>query len=330
MPQLSRTYAIGRIRPLERTLLTPSTLERLIAAASMQETARVLSDAGWGDAQDQAGIEALADRHVSQVCDLMREIMPDEKVVECFLIKYDMLNLKALLKARLLRDEHPPLSQNGLIDVEKMKRCVSDSNYVSLPAEYRSVLDQIEQRVAVDPDPFLVDSLLDQLMFRVIWKRLDAAVDCPDEIRDYFSARADAVNLLIALRVGGIGHDADFAANLFVAGGKITQNALRAVVSEPQELLTAVKFLPFAAYARRGLESFEQKEGLAPMEKQLEDYQLSIFKERRFATDSILPVVGYLLAREREASAVRLIITAKAAKVSEDALSRRMRRLYTD
>jgi V/A-type H+-transporting ATPase subunit C len=167
-------------------------------------------------------------------------------------------------------------------------------------------------------------------MFSVIWKRLDAAKDCPDEIKNYFSARADAVNLLIALRVGAIGHDADFAANLFVTGGRITENALKAVVAEPQELLAAVKYLPFAAHVRQGLELFEQGEGLAPLEKQLEDYQLSIFRERRFETDSVLPVVGYLLAREREASAVRLIVTAKAAKVSEDALSKRMRRLYTD
>ncbi len=330
MPQLSRTYAIGRIRPLERTLLTPSTLERLIAAPSQQEVARALSDAGWGDAQDQTGIEALADGHVARVCKLMREIMPDESVLSCFLIKYDMLNLKALIKARLLRDEDPPLSGNGLIDVDKMKRCVSDSNYAFLPAEYPPVLGQIEQRIAVDPDPFLVDSLLDKLMFDIIEKRLGADKDCPDEIRSYFSARADATNLLIALRVAAMGHDADFAADLFVPGGIITINALKAVVSEPQEILNAAKYLPFAAYVRRGLELYEQGEGLAPMEKQLEDYGLSIFREHRFETDSILPVVGYLLAREREASAVRLIVTAKAAKVPEDALSKRMRRLYTD
>lgn len=330
MPQLSRTYAIGRIRPLERTLLTPSTLERLIAAPNMQEVARALSDAGWGDAQDQTGIEALADQHVSRVCKLMREIMPDENVVECFLIKYDMLNLKSLIKARLLRDEDPPLSGNGLIDVEKMKRAVSDSNYAFLPREYRSVLEKIEQKVAVEPDPFLVDSLLDKLMYDLIAQRLEGDKGCPDEIKDYFSARADSVNMLIALRVGALGRDADFAEELFVTGGKITVNALKAIVAEPQELLTAAKYLPFAAHVRRGLELFEQNEGLAPLEKQLEDYGLSIFKARRFDTDSLLPLVGYLLAREREASAVRLVVTAKAAKVAEDALSKRMRRLYTD
>lgn len=330
MPQFSRAYAIGRIRPLERTLLTPSTLERLIAAPSQQEVARALSDVGWGDAQDQTGIEALADRHVARACGLMREILTDASVMECFLIKYDMLNLKALIKARLLHDENPPLSENGMIDVERMRRCVSDADYSPLPAEYPPVLGKIEQKVAVDPDPFLVDSMLDKLMFDIIAKKLAGAKDCPDAVKKYYSARADAINMLVALRVGAMGHDADFAAELFVTGGRIAGSALKAIVAEPQALLSAVKYLPFAAHARRGLELYEQGEGLAPMEKQLEDYQLSIFRERRFETDSILPVVGYLLAREREASAVRLIVTAKAAKVPADALMKRMRRLYTD
>lgn len=330
MPQLSRTYAIGRVRPLERTLLTPSTLERLIAAPSLGEAARVLSDAGWGDAQDQPGIEALADAHLSRACKLMWEITPDAQVAACFFIKYDMLNLKALFKARLLNDDHPPLSENGLIDVEKMKRAVSDSNYALLPMDFRPVLTQIEQKVAVDPDPFLVDSLLDKLMYTFIFKRLSEAKDCPDEIRQYFSARADATNLLITLRVGQMGNDADFAAPLFVTGGKLTENVLRQIVGDPAYILVAVKFLPFCAYVRRGMDLYEMGEGLAPLEKELEDYQLSIFRARRFDTDSIVPLAGYLMAREREASAVRLIITAKVARVSEDALLKRMRLLYTD
>ena len=41
-----------------------------------------------------------------------------------------------------------------------------------------------------------------------------------------------------------------------------------------------------------------------------------------------MPLIGYLLAKEREAGAVRLIVTAKAVGMSADKLQERLRELY--
>lgn len=330
MPQISRYYAAGRIRALEKTLLTPAALERLASAGSVAEVARVLSEVGWGDSQNQPGVERLADEHVRTACSLVREITPDPGVTDLFLVKYDILNLKALLKARLLGEESPALSENGTMEPERLRAAVAEANYAYLPALYQAALKEIESGIAVDQDAFRIDARLDILLFGLIADGLEAAKDCPLTIRAYFTARADAANMLIALRTGAMGRDADFAKSLFVPGGKLSPSALEPCVSEPTRLLAAARHQPFFEAVRLGLERYEAGEGLAPLEKLLEDHQLSLLKPHRYALDSIVPLVGYLLAREREASAVRLIVTAKAAKVPEGALSTRMRRLYTD
>ena len=61
MPQMSHAYAVGRVRALERGLLSQAALQRLQNAQSPDEVARLLTELGWGECKTQRDVERLAE-----------------------------------------------------------------------------------------------------------------------------------------------------------------------------------------------------------------------------------------------------------------------------
>lgn len=322
MPQMSHAYAVGRVRALERGLLSQAALQRLQNAQSPDEVARLLTELGWGECRTQRDVERQADVQVKRACDLVRECSPEPEITDCFLVKFDFLNLKVLLKARLLGIAAGNLSECGVLNVEKLRRAVEDNSYRELPEPFRSVMEGIERHIASEPDPLYIDAELDKAMFDLIHRRM---AKCGYErVRRYFCARADLTNLLIALRVSAMGRDEEFARVLMVPGGEIDPGQMAQVVSQPEKAGHLVRSKGYFDRIR-GLTGVDT---LAALEKAADDYALDLIRPERYNPESLLPLIGYLLAKEREAGAVRLIVTAKAVGMSADKLQERLRELY--
>ena len=130
MPQESIYYAIGRLSVMQKNTLDASKLERLLQAPTAQEARRTLSEMGWSA---EGNYDRIAAQHVENACRLIREIATDEEEIDCFLLKYDVNNLKMLLKARSLGREAEDLSPCGVYPVEKLRKCVADRKYDGLP-----------------------------------------------------------------------------------------------------------------------------------------------------------------------------------------------------
>lgn len=322
MPQMSHAYAVGRVRALERGLLSQAALQRLENAQSPEEVARMLSELGWGECKSQRDVERQADAQVKLACKLVRECSPEPEITDCFLVKFDFLNLKILLKARLLGRTAENLSECGVLDVDMLRHAVTENSYRALPEFFRGVMERIERHIASEPDPLYIDAELDKAMFELIQGRM---AKCRYErIRRYFSAQADLTNLLIALRVSAMGRDADFARALMVPGGEILPSQMAQAASEPEKAEDLVRARGYFDRVR-GLTGIKT---LAALEKAADDYALDLIRPERYNPESLLPLVGYLLAKEREAGAVRLIVTAKAVGMSADKLQERLRELY--
>ena len=67
---------------------------------------------------------------------------------------------------------------------------------------------------------------------------------------------------------------------------------------------------------------------IAMLEKKRDDYLLSLVNSHRHEVMTTFPIVGYYLARDREAKAVRLILTVKRNKLDDSVITERLRELY--
>lgn len=330
MAKQSHPYAAGRISVMERGLLGKSGLDRLLATQTVDEFYRALAELGWGDAYSQSDVEKIAANRIAEAYEFVRQNTPEPEVTDCFFIEYDVHNLKTLFKAKALGENISfELSPNGLIPRELLRACVENGNYHEIPiAELRENAAKLEVILSSDIDPVKIDGELDRAMYRFINRRL--AHSKTEAIKQYFSDKADLVNILIALRVREMGRGADFAEPLLVEGGKLRADDVLKLVEHPELLSQIVAGKPYASQMIKGLKAYQSGSGLAFLEKLREDYLLSIIRPHRYDPLSVLPVVGYLLAREREATAVRLILSARLSGFPSALLEERLREGYAN
>ena len=79
---------------------------------------------------------------------------------------------------------------------------------------------------------------------------------------------------------------------------------------------------------QEGLSRMLVSGSIAMIEKARDDYLLSLVNSHRHERMTIFPIVGYLLARDREAKAVRLILTVKRNGLDDAVIAERLRELY--
>lgn len=324
MPQLSIPYAVGRISVLKKDALDTSRLERLLSAPSLREAQRALSEIGW-DSGEGLDYEQLSTKRVEKACKLVRDLSPEPDITDCFLLKYDIHNLKTLLKSRCLHEKPEHLSECGTLPLGKLTHAVTEHVYKDLPSILVKTMAELEKRLAVQPDAMEIDVALDHALYAMIFEKL-AHKNAP-VVRRYFQAKVDMVNALMILRSKAMGKDEAFLQRILLKNTSHPVDTwLKAAVSIEKlpKLLLAYGKNVFTA-AQAAVLDFKK---MPALEKVMDDYLLSLFTPYRIASLSLEPIIGYLLAVEREAAAVRLILAGKANGFPQEAIRERMRELY--
>jgi V/A-type H+-transporting ATPase subunit C len=324
MPQNSIGYAVGRIRALETNALDAARLDRLLAAPTYPEALRALSEIGW-TMTEGADAESVARERVEKACALVRRITPAPEATDCFLLRYDGLNLKSLLKARCLGQKPALLSACGIFPVDDLAHAVTERQYKKLPAPLADALHALEKVLAVQDDALAIDLAVDQGIAALIQEKLTRVSD--PAVRAYFAARADFTGALMLLRVRRMGREAAFLLKMLPPGGTIAEKAWLEAFDRPE--LLAKLLAPYGGKVQKAAQQAAQDADKLPaLEKAADDYLLKPFTVHRHDALTLSPVIGHVLGAEREAAAVRLVLAGKANGFGAEAIRERLRDLY--
>ncbi len=321
MPQESIYYALGRLSVIQKNALDQQKLERLLQAQTAEDARRTLGEIGWTESDDY---DKMAAEHIRQACVLARELTTDEKLLDCFLLRYDVNNLKMLIKARCLEIEANDLSQCGTYAVDTLVHAVAERKYDKLHPILKEALDALEKRLAVKIDPLDIDVTLDKALYRVIFDTLPKG---GDSAKRYFKARVDILNLIMALRALHMGKNAAFLKSLLIEGGTVSQGKWLKTYEFPEKLPQLVNEYGAKIYHAAIAAQLDASK-LSQLEKLMDDHLLSIYTAYKRDMDKVERIIGYLLMREREAAAVRLIMAGKVNGFSNEVIRERLRDLY--
>jgi V/A-type H+-transporting ATPase subunit C len=135
---------------------------------------------------------------------------------------------------------------------------------------------------------------------------------------EFLRAEIDFRNLRNALRLAYSGADID-PADYYIAGGRLFDAAdLRQLAGNPDELVARVRESPYGDDLDAALDELEQAERLIGFENALDAALLeySDTLSSRYPL-SVCPVLGYVLAKEREVDNIRAIARGREAGLSE-------------
>ncbi|MBO4849112.1 MAG: V-type ATPase subunit [Clostridia bacterium] len=320
--------SIARLRVIEKRLLTKETVSRLVQAASYEECLKILRESGYGAGAAAEGdeTEALIAAQLGETYDLMKELMPERNafVTDVFRMRHDMTNVKLFYKLRLIGEKADPGAPDfgGVYPADKLKAAVEKGDYSMLPKRICDALEELDVETYHSVDPQRISCRIDAAFHEYAMGLKNAFV------REYFSALADFTNLIGAVR--GLNRDD------ILPGGELGNDELdsiRAALKESPEKIPSMIKSPLQTSAVReamklGFAEYLRTGHAAALEKARDDYLISLASRGKNEISTEAPIVGYMLAREREAEVVRLILTAKRSGIPMSAIDERSLTLY--
>lgn len=323
MPQGSLEYAIARVKTREGRLLSTDRLERMVDAPSADEALRLLSETGYG-AQTMGDYEKMAEWELGQAAEFVESVTPDERVTDLFLMRGDYQNMKAAFKMRVLGVSAPEaLTRVSKFPASDMVEIVGQQNYYLLPEHMRKAAEQAEILLSAGMNPRRLDMLLDSAWLSWAAGQSEKA---DSFVRDYFLRMVDFYNASLVLRAPRMGEGAEFVRDQTLEGGYVSRELWPALFAQESDALGRL-----ASIDRQLAQKFDaaQQSGKSwEFEKYRDDTLLSMARGGRDELFTIRPLVGYLLAKEAEARAVRMVMTAKTNRIPREVLRERLRGLY--
>ena len=325
-------YAVTRIRSLETKLLDKAKIERMIDTKNAEEVVKVLSETEYASLVSEMSsaldYEMLLLKELEKTYEFLREIAPSKEIANLFLIKYDIHNLKVLLKSSLLGEENDELLINiGSIPVTKLKEMVKEKNFRDFDPIIDDSLNGVFNNVSETPDPQLIDLVLDKSQYEIMYNL--AKQSKSSFLMNFISAQIDMVNIRSFLRIKVMGFGRDYLSKVIFSNGKLDFDFYSKNFDEPIEIFSEKLWATdYYNVIQEGLESFAKTRSFTKLERLIDDYILELAKKGKYVAFGIEPIIGYLMAKENEAKIIRIIMVGKINDIPNEIIRERLRDVY--
>jgi V/A-type H+-transporting ATPase subunit C len=322
MAKNSYPFASVVIKSKETRLLTGEDIERLLGAKDAQEAAAMLVEWGYGgfEIETPAGYTKLIAREMSATYKLLRSISPEPEITDLFFLRSDYHNLKVIVKAVATGtsvNKHN-LMRGGIFEVPDLLAAVQEKKYGALTDGMRGALSRIDRAFAVEEDISLIGVALDRAWANEVSGRIKEQ-DGRSFVRRYFSVQFDMENILLLLRARDAGFSRDLFEQALFPEGQISHTVLKKAFELPKEELAGVFARGgHAGGIAAGLDEYLETGSLKLLEKYRDDVLLKTAGEDKNNLFSAAPIVYYMIRKEREAKAVRMVMTAKLNNIEKE------------
>ena len=152
-----------------------------------------------------------------------------------------------------------------------------------------------------------------------------SAADCEfPPMEEIPQAMIDAANLRALVRAERMHMDPGFLQEVLFEGGSVTPDAIRAGASEPAALFRSTALREAAELGEAAVKGGS----LTDFEKACDNAVLRTAAGARRVPFGVEVALGYLIAKEAEWTAVRIVMAGRLAGLSADAIRERLRDTY--
>jgi len=315
-------FAVGKVRVLQTRVFGAGTYERLLDAPTFSEQMRVLSDTIYGryleDASTADDVETGLETALDDFYRFLDEANLPEPVIRFFRVRYDYMNLRAVLKARALG-----VPTEGMIVA---LGTVPAEVVTGPPSELPEFLGNIATALTAGPDEEsatveAIDAVIEAALFADLVHSARAAKS--GALKSLAALTVDVANARSAIRAHRRGVPAAVLPTMLHAGGSIRVRDIESWYALPIE-----EFIPTlaASPALKGVTGTELASDVG-LDVVLDNLVARFVRRVSVVPFGPEPVIAYVMAREAEVVAVRTLLIGRLAGLEREALRRRLRDL---
>ncbi len=321
-------YASGRIRALEGKLLNRERARRMIESRTAEEAFRVLADCGYETPplHTPEELDRLLVQEQRRFFDMISDMIPDQKVIDVFRVRYDIHNVKVLLKSSASGGEIPDiLLEVGRISPSRLIPLVREMTLKELPPLLARAITEARDVLARTGDPQLMEITLDKAGLREMLKLAQETGD--PFLIGYVRLMIDAANLRALVRLKRMGKGMSLLNQSLAEGGNISPKQL---VSDSSDSALETVFAPslLKEAASAGAAALRHGTSLTEMDRRCDNALLAYLRSAKAMAFGLPLVAAYLAAKEMEVTALRMILSGRLAHVPPEIIRERTRDYY--
>ena len=322
MSKTQYTYAVARIRALEASLFSASTLEQLMACKDETMCLRFLQEKGWGGTDTPLNADAILSREREKIWENIRGMHVDMSVFSVLSYPNWFHNLKAAVKSVYTGSKNAHVFYEGTpISKVDLMRIIKDRDYKALPGNMEKAAEEAMEALLHSGDGQLCDIIIDKACMEAI---LEAGRNAKDAvIRDYAESTVAVTNIKIAVRASKTGKSIEFMKRAMTPCGSL--NIEKLMMAALAGMDSIVDYLSGNGY---GEAAEALKDSPSAFERWCDNRIIQTMKPQKMNPFSVGPLLAYIIARENEIKTVRIILTCKQNGLPEDAIRERIREMY--
>lgn len=339
-------YSNARVKAMKGLLLKQSMVEELIKVRTVEAMIELLQRTTYRDDLAEASvnysgsdlIEMAASANFARVVQKLLKIAPkeDKPLVEALLVKWDLLNLKTMMHAKMLGKSYDDIKHQlfcvGGLSKEDFKRIMK--------AEEREILRTLKmtglgkQMLSTNTEHFSrgmwetfnkalrnldtftqTETIIDAYSYMLMDKALaETGGNVASFVRDLLRIEIDAKNVMIIERLKK--HDADKARikKTLIKGGALSSHTIDKVIDAKDIGTVAALIKPKFRQLELEGDDLKLTDIEIALEKSIAAQKLLAFHR---TTLSVGVIIGFLLLKEEEMSNLRKIAKGKEFNIPE-------------
>ncbi len=308
------TYAVGRIRVLEKDLLSRSFFERLSEAGDVEEYLKFLQETPYSrylsEVKDEDSFERMLLTERKEVLRTFDELCVDEPLKKKARAKFDFHNIKVLLKSKIEEKSFDSaLSSDGSVKIEDLKGIFKDEKYSWLPGYLSRAVEAGIGAYYENKSYRDLSTAVDIAMYEF----LTSPVTDNDFFAVYHKLESDLINIRTYLRLRALGSPETLRSQLLPTGFLDNDILLN---EDPDGLVDRLTHTPYGKIYEEGYRFFKEKGSLREYEKLMKGYLNGFLLETRKIDMGVEPLIAYLYFKFEEIRALRITFIGVSYRVS--------------
>jgi len=329
-------YVNARIRGMEAKLLDDHKLNELIEAGSLVEVIGLLEDTVYSqfiptNSKDIFSVERSLEMHLAHIYKTLADISPERcrKVLELFEKRYDVRNIKTILRAKYARLDSEStfkmLIPLGKIPESKLRelceaRTVEEVVSGLEGTEYGRILSEQLSLYEEYGNLIPLELALDKYIYQSLWRAVGIEGTNEDLFKEFVGRMIDIENLKVILRCKREGVPSDTISNYLLGVGYELPPWKLKELAEADSIEGVISSLEGTEYGNiisECLEEYERCRSAYVFEKVLDNYLVEVGKKLSLRQPfGVGPVIGFITSKEMEVRKLRAIINGKMEGLS--------------
>jgi len=259
---------------------------------------------------------------------MIDSFFPDPELIDLFVFRFDIQNLKILFKAHLEGATEPAtLYHLGRFDVSLLRKLVQEESSLDLPEWIVAAASEVREVWKKIPKSRIVDAVLDRALVQA--QLAGAEQTGRPVLIAFFRHMIDTSNVETFIRIRISDRSREQFEQFFIPGGELPRAFFENVwETNIRELGRIFENTPYHDMVVQSLEEYQTEGTLTMLEAEMARLLMEQLKPAQYITFGPEPVLAYFVTRFYEINILRLIMVSKKNNLPMEDLQKRVMAYY--